>query len=168
MRSTSEFRIANDYTYRQAQQIGETYLKDKFLVVTAVSKLLTSNLSKNSGVPSKGGKKKTKSNNHVERLFQFGGKFARNRNRANSKDSFYTIDLDGPLWGLSTHVGGVGNIFFENSKIRGIPYKGELWDPKKRKPVEVPTEEVEHRKWLPHRVKVKQRKAKLKKGKKNG
>jgi hypothetical protein len=40
IRSTTELRIANDYTYRQIMHIGMVYLKDKFMVLGEVARAL--------------------------------------------------------------------------------------------------------------------------------
>ena len=43
IRGTTEIRIMNDYTFRQITHIGQTYLKDKFAVLTAVADSLRGN-----------------------------------------------------------------------------------------------------------------------------
>lgn len=51
LRSTTETRIVNDYTYRQLAHICEVYLKDKMFILDIVTKSLGTNSKKSSAAP---------------------------------------------------------------------------------------------------------------------
>lgn len=109
LRTTTEHRIANDYTYRQLQHIAVTYAKDRFMVVGEIMRIVTGSMSKTD-------KTKTVANAVKEGLGESSTvpkadarglpPWFRPRYRPGSRNiGNHIVNLDGPMQRLAPFVG---------------------------------------------------------------
>ena len=93
----------NEFIYRQIEHIATTYIKDKFVVVAEVAKMLFKSSDKSSRVPQSSGRdsSKTKRSGKVCGLPDW----YRPKYRAGVRMIRNVVDLDGPLQTLAPYLG---------------------------------------------------------------
>jgi len=121
-RQTTEFRVANDYTYRQVMHIMATYVRDKFLVLNEVFRGLGgkspkgghpragAGASTGAQVPKEGRQTGTRG---LPEWYQQKVRYDPRGRRV--KQFNKVVDLDGPMRSLQPYLG--------KGKIRRVPPK---------------------------------------------
>jgi hypothetical protein len=92
-RGKTEHEIVNTMTYPQFMHVSQAYFKDKMFVVSMVSRGLVGDEKSDKVSTTKIKRNKLP-------------KWIRDKMRVGAN----VVDLDGPLEGLMSHVGGVGNL----------------------------------------------------------
>jgi hypothetical protein len=118
-RRTTEFRVANDYTYRQVMHIMATYVRDKFLVVNEIVKSLGGKSSGDRPPARVRAPEKTSEKGHqagsrsLPSWYQQKVRYDPRGRRI--KQFNKVVDLDGPMRSLQPYLG--------KGKIRRVPPK---------------------------------------------
>lgn len=113
VRSMPEREVVNTFTHRQINHIGETYLRDRTLVMNLVGEAL-------SGIGDEKEKTKTETDKPKVSDKRLPSWFI-------PKNKGPVIDLDGPMSSIKPFVGGYG-------KPEKPDYKGRKVKKKKKKP----------------------------------
>lgn len=128
LRNTTEFRIANDYTYPQALHIAETYVKDRMLVVRQVAKAFGGGRS-GEGTP-KADEGRREAPKEPQTPYRSSGTDSRglypwydppyrtDRHGRKRKTIHKVVSLDGPMKTLAPYV-GKGKIKRGGMKVSG-------------------------------------------------